>query len=76
MIFIDDGDDDNWEKREGWYEVCRAAEGRHQFFNKPLVIKTTQNTSEQEKEVDAASFHQDIKGRMILRIKSCKGLVK
>ena len=41
-----------------------AAEGRHQFFNKPLVIKTTQNTS--EKEVNAASFLQDNNGRISL----------
>ena len=40
------------------------AEGRHQFFNKPLVIKTTQNTS--EKEVNAASFLQDTNGRISL----------
>ena len=41
-----------------------AAEGRHQFFNKPLVIKTTQNTSEEE--VNAASFLQDNNGRISL----------
>ena len=31
------------------------AEGRHQFFNKPLVIKTAQNTSAEKEVYNAAS---------------------
>ena len=31
------------------------AEGRHQFFNKPLVIKTAQNTPAEKEVYNAAS---------------------
>ena len=69
LMLIIDGDDDNGRKVDMRSAERGAAEGRHQFFNKPLVIKTTQNTS--EKEVNAASFLQDNNGRIRHYVRSC-----